>query len=162
MTAEGVLKKAINIFGITDKCLISSFILPDGNVLDIRSSYDGHHQEHSAVAEIYPSSLEYHAPFIFMQDASALSLYTFKNQFGLDISIQNDVSKKQWDKLEECICYYDSEKTKKVHYGFLDEISNLFPKTIVYEISSTTPKECIDMIKKIKRHHKDIMIEKGK
>jgi hypothetical protein len=143
------LIKAKETFGTTDKCLISSFILPNGKVLDLRDR-DGYHQEHSAIKKIYPNKTQYEAPTEFLFDAPALSLYSFKtqNSFGLDIPNSKRLTKKQWEKLEECICYEKPKKEKTISVDIYEKKHRKY-ESISYSLSC--PEDCFDLIKLLRK-----------
>jgi len=165
MIEEKILDKAIDIFGTTDLCLMSSFILPDGKILDIRHSDDGYHQEHSTVAEAYRTDEgfrdkdgiynEYDMPMYFNRDAPAISFYNnpFGESYGIELNVSSELTDRQFEKLEECVCYIKPNKKKRIAIEFYDK--RLRPETRQGYEESTTPKECFKAINKIKRAYKN-------
>lgn len=145
------LDRAIDYFGTTEECLTSSFILPDGSILELRDE-EGYHQEHGTIKNIYPQKeiSGYASPIHFSKDAPALSLYQFKNNFGLDMNLKSEITQLQWDKLEECVCYHEPKKDKEITYIFYNEKLQTEAGDRVH---AENPDDCFKMIDKIKKDY---------
>lgn len=149
-------KAAKEVFGATDKCLQSSFILQDGSIVDLRDE-EGYEWEHAEISKIYSKeeSSQYASPQHFLIDADAISLHcpyrgrrSYIDTNAVNINIESPIRGKQWDKLEECICYIEPNRQKKVYYEFEDKDFHPLERG---EMSAYTPHQCFSMIDKLRK-----------
>lgn len=146
--------KARNIFGITEECIVSSFILRDGSVLDLRD--ESGKSNHRRIRSVYPD--EYDAPEVtdqFNIDTDSIALHIvkeYRDAYTIELNVTSDLTKKQWEKLEECICYIDPDNEKSIDFRFKD---NEFQTVQSTGIGSRSAKDCFDAIDEIKRRYRE-------
>lgn len=144
---EKLKKKAIERYGLTDNCRRAGFILDDGKMLDFGKGDEKYRvTEHETIGTIDPSNMASGLTginrFIDKTESIRISTLGKSNIYG----IPKQLTKKQEDKIEDCIC-----QTKPNYLGAekYDNISSGVWKSI-YEDFDTSG-DCIEDSKELKK-----------
>lgn len=149
---ENLIKKAKDIFGTTDSCKYSTYILPEGKALNILknvSSNVDYHPHDRAAEKIIGKTPKPTDDFIDL--TGSIRYFPLGSSVNIQLGLKNPLTDKQLEFIERCICF--KNPIKHIVYDFVinDEIvraSGTFDET-----------DCFKRIDKLKKDHKKVRQE---
>lgn len=146
MSMENLIKKAKDVFGTSRSCKLSTFLLPEGEVLNSNKyfSQDPNFHLHDKVID----KVKYNLGTVrFMNQTGAIRYHSTKNNINLSIDITHPITKKQMEFLEECSCF---RKEKPIIYDFYKG-----EKFVGHNWTGNEP-DCFKGVDKIKKQANDL------
>lgn len=172
-----LIDKAKEIFGITDICSRSGYILPDGEMLDFGNpdmKNGGHYRTHSDIGEIYsyfpeiesikPKGQCFSGDYIdqWLKETGSIRLSGCIGNFiiGGEMFQPNTPTRKQMETLEYCTCMKPPEKII-IELSKCDKEGKYVPKTFSERVSHDCVEPINDLNKKIKEWKKEKSVPEG-
>ena len=148
---ENLLQKAKDIYGTTDSCKYSTFILPEGKALNIikhtSTVIDYHPHARAAQKILGDSNSRFNATDKFMNLTGSIRYVPMRSHINVQINLANRLTKEQVEFIEKCSCF---EKPKKeVVYDFLTD------DEVVRASGTYDEVDCFKGIDKLKREFKE-------
>lgn len=121
-----ILEKVEQVYGTTDNCEYSTFLLPNGEFLD-PSKYFAQHPLSHLHDQIIDKLHKGMDTITFLRKTGALRYRPAKENINIVYETGNPVTKEQLETLERCACFYQPERPimydiydcdKKEHCGF--------------------------------------------
>lgn len=165
---ERLKKKSIDYFGLTEDCSKGGFILEDGKMLDFSNRfYTGEkgsfkRLEHDTIGFVDPPNTKTGITGIAKYIEDTGSIRFINNRHLNYIEIPEGITKKQYDKMEDCICmnkpkHFAVDKTEEVQPSVMQTHGEDFDSSgdCVEDF-----KELKKQIAKIERRKKDPKVAK--
>lgn len=138
-----IIEKSKKIFGITKKCSIPSFILPDGKILDIvgKTSLHREYHPHDPAAIKVLGNVKKPTD-VFLEKTGSVRYFPQPRNLNVEFNVNHPFTKKQYETLEECACF--GKVQKHLVYDFIDD------GEIVRSSGTYDTDDCFERVKKIK------------
>lgn len=143
---ENLIKKAKDIYGTSKKCNLSTFLLPEGEVLNSNKYFnqDPNYHLHDKIVDKIQFNL---GTVRFMNQTGAIRYHPAKDNINLSIDITNPITEKQLEFLEECSCF---RKKKPIIYDFYNN-----ERFVGHNWTGNEP-DCFKGVDKIKKQIKEL------
>lgn len=144
--SEKLIEKAKDIFGTSKRCNLSTFLLPDGEVLnsDKYFSQDPNFHLHDDLIDKIQLNL---GTVRFMEQTGAIRYHPAKDNINLTIDVNNPITDKQLEFLETCSCFRKG-KEKPIIYDLYK-----YDKFVGHDWTGNQP-DCFEGIERIKKQVK--------
>jgi hypothetical protein len=156
MEKEKLIKKAKEIFGITDSCKFSTFILPEGKALDIikdTSTLVDYHPHDRAAKKVIGDISGWQATEKFIDLTGSIRYVPMRSHINVQFGLKNPLTDKQLEFIEQCSCF---RKPKYIVYDFVLD-GNLVRSSGTYD-----DPDCFKGIDKLKKDFKKYYDKYGK
>jgi len=123
MEKEKLIEKAKDIFGTTDSCKYSTFILPEGKALNILKNVSpniDYHPHDRAAEKIIGKTPKPTDDFIDL--TGSIRYFPLGSSVNIQLGLKNPLTNKQLEFIERCTCF--EKPVKNIVYDFVinDEI----------------------------------------
>ena len=118
--SENLIEKAKDIFGTTDSCKFSSYILPEGKALDIvkdTSTLIDYHPHDRAAKKVLGDVSGWEATEKFIDLTGSIRYVPMRSHINIQIGLKNPLTKKQLEFIEQCTCF--KKPVKSIVYDFI-------------------------------------------
>jgi len=157
---ENLIEKAKDVFGTTNSCKYSTFILPEGKALNITehtSTFIDYHPHAAAAVKVLEKEMEvsgWNATEKFIDLTGSIRYVPMRSHVNIQLGLKNPLTDKQLEFIERCTCF--EKPTKHIVYDFVinDEIvraSGTYDET-----------DCFKGIDKLKKDFKKYYNKYGK
>ena len=147
---ESLIKKAKDVFGTTESCKYSTFILPEGKALDILKNvspnvdYHPHDKAAEKIVGKLPKSVNPTDNFIDL--TGSIRYFPLGSSINIQLGLKNPLTDEQLEYIERCTCFIKPEK--RIVYDFV--INN----EIVRSSGTYDDPDCFKGIDKLKKDFK--------
>jgi hypothetical protein len=160
---ENLINKAKKIFGTTDSCKYSTFILPEGKALNIikqTSTVIDYHPHDGAAKKVLENEVEnisgWNATEKFIDLTGSIRYVPMRSHINVQIGLKNLLTKEQVEFIERCSCFVKPKK--EVVYDFVID------DEVVRASGTYDEVDCFKGIDKLKKdfkkyHNKQSVIE---
>ncbi len=146
---ENLIKKAKDVFGTTDSCKYSTFILPEGKALDILKNVSpniDYHPHDRAAEKIIGKSKTPTDEFIDL--TGSIRYVPMRSSVNIQLGVKNPLTDKQLEFIERCTCF--EKPTKHIVYDIVVD------NKIVRASGTYDETDCFKRIDKLKKDCKKI------
>ncbi len=158
---EKLIDKAKEIFGTTDSCKYSTFILPEGKALNIvkqTSTVIDYHPHAAAAQKVLENEVEnvsgWNATEKFIDLTGSIRYVPMRSHINVQIGLKNLLTKEQIEFIERCSCFVKPKK--EVVYDFVID------DEVVRASGTYDETDCFKGIDKLKRDFKKYYNKYGK
>ena len=144
--SEKLIEKAKKIFGITDSCKFSTFILPEGKALDIvkdTSTLVDYHPHNRAAKKVLGDVSGWDATEKFIDSTGSIRYVPMRSHINIQLGLKNPLTKKQLEFIEQCTCF--RKPVKSIVYDFVVD------EKIVRASGTYDEDDCFKGIDKLKK-----------
>ncbi len=156
---ESLIDKAKKIFGTTDSCKYSTYILPEGKALNIvkdTSTVIDYHPHDRAAKKVLENEVEnvsgWNATEKFIDLTGSIRYVPMKSHINIQLGLQHPLTDKQLEFIEACACY--KKPTKKIVYDFIIEDALISNSNIIRASGTYDEPDCFKGIDKLKKDFK--------